>query len=590
MYRNHEKHINGFRGLPVRNTQIDAMVAFSAVVLWALLLSACAPVVSPLYGTQATTEPTLTIEPSNTTFVDSPFASQARMSSTLGYSVLNHTGDRVGQIEDYLLDITTGQTLYAVVSFDVYPALAGELFPMPFEFLDVNTSDASLFADLSEQALAGAPRYTPGSFDGMTANIALNSGIRTYWQNVGLATPQMWRGLQQQPVVLPFYRYGTGIRMFPGTVVQFTNWMQQEITDGQGVRIGQPQDLVFDRQTGEVRYVVVLVSDEVLPAEAILQGTMTILPVGVLTWNTQENTLTFDAEQTALADAPRFLLAEWPDLTDSTLNLDVQDYWFGQMPAAALRAGARVLPEDVMRADAVLNRDVTSPTGDDLGVLEDMIVDLDDGQLVYAVLDLSGIFDLDGQYRVVPANSLALDSAVGAALLAVDRNALEESPVLDSSKLAEFVDAGWQTRFQEYWQDWVMPPGVETSESPEDVNVQVIPGFATVDTVKEYTVQNIEGEDLGNVEELVLNLSQGKVAYAVLSFGGILGLGDKLFAVPMDLLTPDLDVDNSTLLFNVSRAQLEEMPGFPSDNWPDVHNPQWRQAVSQYWMDQPTSD
>src|SRR5690606_27873322 len=157
----------------------------------------------------------------------------------------------------------------------------------------------------------------------------------------------------------PFYRYGTGIRMFPGTVAQFTNWMQQEITDGQGVRVGQPQDLIFDRQTGEILYVVMLMSDEVLPAEAILQGTMTILPIGVLTWNTQDITLTLEDEQAALADAPRFLLAEGPDLTDSTLNRDVQDYWFGRMPAAALRAGARVLPDDGIRADAVLGRDVT---------------------------------------------------------------------------------------------------------------------------------------------------------------------------------------------------------------------------------------
>lgn len=590
MYKNHITHIHGAGGRASRTDPVAAVVAISVVVLWALLLSACAPVVSPSYGTQAATEATLTIEPSNTTFVDSPFVSQARMSSTLGYPVLDHTGNRVGQIEEYLLDMATGQTIYAVLSFDVYPSLEGELFPIPFEFLDINTSDASLFADLSEQALAGAPRYTPGSFNDTSADIALNSSIRTYWQNVGPATPQMWRRLQRQPVVIPFYRYGTGIRMFPGAVVQFTNWMQQEITDGQGVRIGQPQDLIFDRQTGEILYVVMLMSDEVLPAEAILQGTMTILPIGVLTWNTQENTLTFDAEQAALADAPRFLLAEWPDLADTTVNKDIQEFWFSHMPAAALRAGMRILPDTVMRADAVLNRDVTSPTGDDLGVLEDMIINLDGSQLIYAVLDLSGIFDLDGQYHVVPANSLALDSSVPTALLGIDRNVLEGSPVLDSSKLDEFVDAGWQTKFQDYWHDWVMPPGVETSDSPEDVHVQVIPGFATIGALKEYTVQNLEGEDLGDVEELVLNLSQGKVAYAVLSFGGILGIGDKLFAVPMDLLTPDLDVDNSTLLFNVSRTQLEEMPGFDSSNWPDVHNPRWSREVSQYWMTRPADD
>src|SRR6266545_4609381 len=55
------------------------------------------------------------------------------------------------------------------------------------------------------------------------------------------------------------------------------------------------------------------------------------------------------------------------------------------------------------------------------------------------------------------------------------------------------------------------------------------------------SVRNPAGEDLGKIEEIMIDVPTGRVAYAVLSFGGFLGLGDKLFAVPWGNLTLDED-------------------------------------------------
>ncbi len=52
-------------------------------------------------------------------------------------------------------------------------------------------------------------------------------------------------------------------------------------------------------------------------------------------------------------------------------------------------------------------------------------------------------------------------------------------------------------------------------------------------------VRNAAGEDLGKVEEIMLDVPGGRIAYAVLSFGGMLGIGDKLFAVPWSALRLD---------------------------------------------------
>ena len=94
-------------------------------------------------------------------------------------------------------------------------------------------------------------------------------------------------------------------------------------------------------------------------------------------------------------------------------------------------------------------------------------------------------------------------------------------------------------------------------------------------------VRNPAGEDLGKIEEIMLDLPTGQVAYAVLAFGGFLGIGDKLFAVPWRALT--LNERDHEFILNVDRRQLEDAPGFNRDHWPDMADPNWGAQVGQFY-------
>jgi sporulation protein YlmC with PRC-barrel domain len=94
-------------------------------------------------------------------------------------------------------------------------------------------------------------------------------------------------------------------------------------------------------------------------------------------------------------------------------------------------------------------------------------------------------------------------------------------------------------------------------------------------------VRNSAGEDLGKIEELMIDVPTGRVAYAVLSFGGFLGMGNKLFALPWDALT--LDEDEHQFILNVDKKQLENAPGFDKDNWPDMADPNWGSQIYSYY-------
>lgn len=103
-------------------------------------------------------------------------------------------------------------------------------------------------------------------------------------------------------------------------------------------------------------------------------------------------------------------------------------------------------------------------------------------------------------------------------------------------------------------------------------------------------VVNTAGEQLGSITELMIDLDDGLVAYAVLSFGGILGMGNKLFAIPWEALT--IDTESHNVILDVDKEVLENAPGFDKDNWPDnaKYEAGWLLGVyeyygySPYWM------
>jgi len=107
------------------------------------------------------------------------------------------------------------------------------------------------------------------------------------------------------------------------------------------------------------------------------------------------------------------------------------------------------------------------------------------------------------------------------------------------------------------------------------------PGLMGAGTLIGNDVYNHKDEDVGDIKEIMLDMSSGKVSYAVLSFGGFLGMGEKLFAVPWSALT--LDTVNKRFVLNVEKDRLERAPGFDNDKWPNMSDPAWAKEIHSYY-------
>ncbi|MFQ3786178.1 PRC-barrel domain-containing protein [Halomonas sp. A29] len=116
-------------------------------------------------------------------------------------------------------------------------------------------------------------------------------------------------------------------------------------------------------------------------------------------------------------------------------------------------------------------------------------------------------------------------------------------------------------------------------ETADDLLVGSI--LLSASTITGDDVCNMQDEKLGKIHDVMIDVAEGKIRYAVLSSGGFLGMGDRLFAVPWKALT--LDKENRCFMLDVDVERLKNAPGFDKDNWPNMADASWNSTVENYY-------
>ncbi|HWP17982.1 MAG TPA: PRC-barrel domain-containing protein [Burkholderiaceae bacterium] len=111
------------------------------------------------------------------------------------------------------------------------------------------------------------------------------------------------------------------------------------------------------------------------------------------------------------------------------------------------------------------------------------------------------------------------------------------------------------------------------------------PRLMTADTLSGDKVVNRQGETLGTIDDIMLDVPRGRIAYAVMSSGGFLGLGDKLFAIPWNALT--LDTERKCFVLDADKEFFKNAPGFDKDHWPSEPDMTWHQTMHSAYGSRP---
>ena len=243
------------------------------------------------------------------------------------------------------------------------------------------------------------------------------------------------------------------------------------------------------------------------------------------------------------------------------------------------------------KADDLIGKKVVSATNEDLGKLEDIVVDANSGRVLYGVLSYGGFLGMGDKLFAIPWQSLTLADDAKALTLNVEKESLKSATGFDKKQWPNFADEKWATTTHEYYKQtpyWRSDAKVETDMSRVSYRERwyqrpIVWQKASALTGKD--IHNTKDEDLGRISDLVIDPDHGRVMYGVLAHSG------KLFAIPWNALS--LSSDAKKFVLNIDKQQLTDAISFTKDSWPNFADSGWGIATHRtysaqpYWTDAP---
>jgi sporulation protein YlmC with PRC-barrel domain len=127
------------------------------------------------------------------------------------------------------------------------------------------------------------------------------------------------------------------------------------------------------------------------------------------------------------------------------------------------------------------------------------------------------------------------------------------------------------------------PNAKPTNTNPNNQKVLAATAFRA-SKLTGLNVRNTAGEKLGTVDDMVVDVRTGKISYIALGVGGVLGIGEKLFAVPYSELKFNHGKDEMFFVLDMSVEKIKAAPGFDKRDWPNFADPNWSQHIDKYYQ------
>jgi sporulation protein YlmC with PRC-barrel domain len=226
----------------------------------------------------------------------------------------------------------------------------------------------------------------------------------------------------------------------------------------------------------------------------------------------------------------------------------------------------------LIASDKVEDTPVYNPKGERLGKVHHLMIDKYTGQVAYAVMSFGGFLGIGEKYHPLPWKMLTYDTRFDGYVVDLDRDRLEKAPSYTPSHIPNWSDRSYTARLDEYWRGGYTA-GLATDETDRLISSEKVEGTPVYDR---------NGKRLGKVDHLIIDKYTGQVAYAVMSFGGFLGIGEKYHPLPWKMLTYDTHLGGYVV--DLDRNRLENAPSYDSAVAPDWSDRSYTARIDEYWL------
>ncbi len=228
-------------------------------------------------------------------------------------------------------------------------------------------------------------------------------------------------------------------------------------------------------------------------------------------------------------------------------------------PASNAPAATTSAARTDMRASKLIGKNLENAQGQNVGEIKDLIVDANGGRAHYAIVSFGGMMGVGDKLFAYPVSQLKPGRADRDKLvLDVDKARLKDAPGFDKDKWPDWNLTETRTQWDKFH-----GPGANSTSMPGP-NARMV----RVSKLLDADLKSAQGnKDIGDVEDVVVDLRTGQVRYAVVEFERGFLKGDKLVALPMQAFTAARDDDD--LVVKVDRDKLANAPAFERNQWPE---------------------
>lgn len=482
-------------------------------------------------------------------------------------------GERVGTVRDAVVDIGEGIIARYVVEFsDESIGSAEARYPLPAHAFGPREGELALLTD-NETYFNNMPTLS----EVRRASRSAATSDWDHWMYVDANTSVTVTSPEAEDrrfYLQRFrYRYGGGPEVVPSATMRASELFETQILDADGRTLGSITDAVANLDTAQV--LLLNLQPEIDASEDAY-----LIPLSAFTGNSETTTISYDMDDYGLT-GPSGYSGEWPAIADDSYHRSLERFWNRHDVDTRYAVGMRIVPVRLTPATFITNFELFTQERGSPGRIVDMLVE-PDGAVSYAIVEFSGFLGTGGRRIPVPLAMLTISPVSEAAVLNVRAANLEEFPSYPAGQTIDTGSQGWREPITTYWNNLFdvetgeMDVGeIPTVQSPREItDSRPLPASAVLG----FSVVSPDGNRIGGVSRLYVDLVDGRVAFALVAVDGT-GLNPLEVPVPLSVL--EWRSADERLVLDADGARLDRAPG--SDGLPVAPGVEFLEQLADYW-------
>ncbi len=257
-------------------------------------------------------------------------------------------------------------------------------------------------------------------------------------------------------------------------------------------------------------------------------------------------------------------------------------------------SGQSRLTSPAIRATQLEGLTVKNASGEDVGKIYDLVMDTKTGEVAYVAISVGGFLGIGDKLFAIPYDAFTFLPSENApannadeersannptvtenkklrdvvAILDVSKDTLKNAQGFDQNAWPNMADESWRTTNDRAYVSLHRRYANKTTHPANLARVSELSGL---------NVHNANNDTVGEINDVIIDDANGHARYVALSVGGFLGVGNKLFAIPLKSFAIQRDSnDKLTAELSVTKDSFKGIEGFDKDHWPDFADRTWR--------------